>query len=239
MSQQHHAHYDNTPTPTTMRIVRAVAFGTLIGTTFLFIGLAIIQPEPYANVWELLVAHVAGGQVGNAMIGVKRGFSAPFILLQSFLQDLIVMSFLFPWLVKGFNSLSHLPYIGPGLTRLHELALEHHHKIKPYGFIGLVIYVFIPLGGTGPLVGVVIGYMIGMSTVTILAAVTIGNTLSAAAFIYGYDWINQQSAFLAWILIAIVVGAIMLGFIIKHVRTILLRRRGPRKSTPTSAGGVE
>jgi len=215
----------NEPTPTTLRLIRATGHITLISSLALLVILAVFRPDPFARIWPVIAAHVVSGHPGNALVGLKLGFSHGFLLFQTCLQDIIMVCLIFPWLVTGFKHVAHVPYVGSSLANMHDFAMRHHKRIKPYGVIGLMVFVFIPILSTGPIVGTFIGYLIGMSTLANFTVIFVANTLCAFTWVYAYGWLDEKYAEVTWVLLGVLVAAILGGMIFRFVKTRLQARR--------------
>ena len=191
------------------------------GTFFVFftVGLCVFMiildwdnpGSPYRHSWGLFVAHFIGGRMGNAGLGLEVGFPMWFIAYQCFIQDFVLMCFGYPLFVWGYKKFSHWPIIGPQLEQAHEAALAHRHRIRPYGILGLMFFVLFPMWATGPLVGVIMGYIIGLGTFTSFAAVGTANLVSTLLYVFAFNWIRDHNADLAlYLVIAIFAGAIFI-----------------------------
>jgi uncharacterized membrane protein len=187
-----------------------------------FLYLADRWPEPYAHVYKLIAAHLFSGRAGNAAIGVKMDFPNWFLLYQSCVVDFALMFILYPAFVLGYRTFNSVPLIGTTLARIHESALEHRDRIKPYGVAGLLLFVLIPIWSTGPLVGVVVGYLIGLSPVLTFSTVMIANTASVAAsvaaYVWAYDWVNAYNSTLGWVLLGVILVVFLGGSLYGKLR---------------------
>ena len=122
------------------------------------------KPPPYHLAWQVVLAHIGGGRAASAGLGIELGFGFVFLFFIFFMCDIITMLYIYPLFVSGFQRISHWRIIGPMLKKTHDLAHKHKARIEPYGPIGLLSFVLFPFWSTGPLVGVVVGYLIGLRT---------------------------------------------------------------------------
>ena len=206
------------PSKTTLKYIRATGHFFLVTTLALFIILGIKEGSPYDNVWQLVLAHFVSGRAGNVGVGLMKGFNHYFLLYQCCMVDFIIMFYVYPWFVSGYQHLSGWPIIGPGLKRTHEIALEHKKRIAPYGAIGLMLFVIFPFWSTGPLVGVMVGYLLGMSTRLIFTTVIIGDVIAVAAWIWAHDKLYNHNRQLAIILLIIIFALAIGGAVYAKIR---------------------
>ncbi len=191
------------------RLSYIVGFLCLIVTLTVFVLTAWHVGSPYYQVWQLILAHIVGGRALNAGRGIGLGFSPHFILFQSCMQDFIIMFFAYPLFVKGYEHLTRWPFVGSSLKNVHESALEHRKRIAPYGVIGLTLFVIFPFWSTGPLVGVLVGYLLGMRAWVTFSTVIAGDIVAVAAWIWAYDRLFAYNRDLAMGLLLVVLVAVM------------------------------
>lgn len=232
----------NHPYPGTIKALFASGHVMLFGSLAFFVVLAKLYPEPYIHVYGLVAAHFVGGRMANAAAGLEMGFNKVFLLYQTVVQDYILMFYAFPFFIKGYKYFSKIPWFGPSLESAHQLALKHRATIRPYGIAGLLIFVVFPFWGTGPLVGVFAGYMLGFSTVLNFGTVMIGNLMTAAAYIWAYDYIRVRleaynenlSLYLLGVVIAIILISAIIGYFYQKRTAVDVTAPAMRKDSDDS-----
>jgi len=206
------------PSRVTLLHLRTAGHVCLIGTLVLFIVLGIWKGNPYDKVWQLVLAHVVSGRAGNAGIGLQKGFSHYFLLFQSCIQDFIIMFYVYPLFVSGYQRVSRWRIIGPVLKRMHEVALEQKKRIAPYGAVGLMAFVIFPFWSTGPMIGAIVGYLLGMSTLLTFTTVIIGDIIAVAAWIWAYDMLRNYNQTLALVVLVVIFAAAVIGAVVARCR---------------------
>lgn len=81
------------------------------------------------------------------------------------------------FLVWNFNYATKIPLLGKLVERMEksgEKAIKKHKWVQRIGFIGLTIFVIIPLQYTGSVVGAIVGRLLGMPPLTTMLAVVVG-----------------------------------------------------------------
>lgn len=199
--------------------------GLAAGCGLLFVYLTVRLPDPYRHVWGLIPVHFFSGRAGNAGLGLELGFNRWFILVQCCTLDFIVMLLAYPLFVAWFSRVSRIPFIGPALTGAHDLALLHRRRIERYGAIGLVAFVAFPLWSTGPLVGVLLGYILGMRTWVSFSSVVLGNVLMTSVWVWFFHTVKTYDETTSRVLLLLVFGAASFALIHKLVGKSLRRRR--------------
>lgn len=215
------------PTPGTLRFLKGTGHFLLVASLTFFTALTIYDWDnpnsPYKHTFELIAAHFAFGRMGNAAIGGEVGFPKLILVYQCFVQDLIIMCYLYPLFVKGYTKVGRIPLIGHYLEDAHKAAVEHKHKIAPFGILGLLFFVMLPIWSTGPLVGVFVGYLIGMGTLLTFSTVIIADLVMTFAYVYAFTFIQDKSPTLSrgilYAVIAIAVGA----FLYRQIRKRMVK----------------
>lgn len=181
--------------------------------------------KPYNMAFPVAASQLLGGRAMGVSLGFSKGLSPMFMFFQVAMVDFILMLYIYPIFVKGYQHLTQIPVIGSYLSNIHEAALSHKKRMAPYGAVGLVAFVIFPFWSTGCVVGAVVGYLIGLPTWLSLSSVTIGNLFAISAWIMFYDRLTEWNESAAQIALGIVVVAIVAGFIIARVR----RAYNPKK----------
>lgn len=95
--------------------------------------------------------------------------------------DLIVAGVLCLFL----GPLGRLPKLGPALRRAHDGAqtvLADYRKLARMAFLGVTLFVFLPLPGTGAVGGVFAGQIVGLTRPRTVLAVGLGTACQAGLF---------------------------------------------------------
>jgi uncharacterized membrane protein len=76
------------------------------------------------------------------------------------------------------NHLLEMEWLRKFVNGVVTAAGRHQQKVERYGIAGLILFVWFPFSMTGPMVGVVIGYFIGLKP-RVNIAVVLGSTYLA------------------------------------------------------------
>lgn len=219
--------------PTLRRIGNAGQWLLTI-TVILFVGLGVAWPDPYANVWQLVLAHVVSGRPGNVLVGVKLGFDPSFIFLQCMIEDLVILFLFFPLLVVGYRHAIERRVLGSTIASIRQTAEKHKRKVEPYGVAGLMLFVIFPFWSTGALVGAFVGYLIGMRIRVLMWAVIIGNTLAVALWVWLFDQLDQLSSRLTTGMLVAIFTLVIAGALLAAARGLFSTKRQYSESLDVS-----
>lgn len=167
---------------------------------------------------NLLIGLAAGMSFGYA-----HGFGHVPVIISSALSDTLQVLVFYPLFVLSWNRLIDVGRLGPHLARIHASAENQQGWVRRFGIAGLFLFVFVPFWMTGPVIGSIIGFLIGLrarvNLTVVLLASYVGIVLWAALF-------SQLSALAGtyhrWALFAAVIALLLLAFV---ARRILPRRR--------------
>lgn len=122
---------------------------------------------------NLVIGRAAGMSFGYA-VGLGHARVVPLNMLVETIQVLVV----YPLFVLSWRQLIALPRLQPYLARIHRAAESHGGTVRKFGIAGLFVFVFVPFWMTGPVVGSIIGFLIGLRP-WVNMAVVLGSTYVA------------------------------------------------------------
>jgi uncharacterized membrane protein len=86
------------------------------------------------------------------------------------------------WLIRPiFERLGKQEHLSHIIDCLCKRSLAQSHSVKKYGFWGLIVFVAIPLPGTGVWSGALVATLLDMQVRVALPAIFIGNLLAGIA----------------------------------------------------------
>lgn len=213
----------------TLRLIERSGQLVLTGTIVFFVVLGVMFPEPYADVWQLILTHMVAGRAGNVGYGLELGFSPLFLLFQCAVQDFIILLLCYPLIVAGYRKAVEWPYIGSTLEGIRQSADKHKTRIEPFGVVGLMVFVIFPFWSTGPLVGAVVGFLIGMRTWVAFTSVMVGNVIAVALWVFLFKRMRDFNQHLTnGILISILVVVVSSAIVVR-IRQLRKARRQLRE----------
>lgn len=209
-----------------LRLIERLGQAGLTITVALFIVLGLVWPEPYKNVFQLVLIHILAGRLGNVVLGLEYGFHPFFLFIQCFIQDILTMLLIYPPFVGGYRRAIEWRIVGPALVNLRATADRHKMKIEPFGAVGLCLFVLIPFWSTGALVGAVIGYLLGMRTWVTFSSVAIGNMLAVGLWVYliGHGYRTLEEFVSKEAIVAFVAGMVVIALAV-HFRNLHTKRK--------------
>ena len=120
------------------------------------------SPEYCRKILSLAATRFIVGRPGGVYFGHVLEVSYGVNISVNLLVDVIAVFFIYPLFVFSVEDIFILHSLKNFINRMHKTARTNYKIIKIYGIPGLFLFVLFPLWGTGPVVGSVIGYMMGL-----------------------------------------------------------------------------
>lgn len=193
------------------------ALGGLIASIFL------VFPADAAEFFGFLSAYVVppAGKETVIPAAVAAGFE-PF-LVATYIAGLdMTMAWLLAW---NWDSVTKLPMVGTLVERLMENGqawMERHAFADRSAFLGLVVFVFFPIQGSGAIAGVTLGRLIGLPAQRAWVAIMIGALTASFAWAYAAGGVSQAVTIfgLDAVLqagVVLIAGAAFVGLLVRRI----------------------
>jgi len=231
MKQPEIAQVQGEPSSRTLRLLSSTGHLLLIVLLVTWALFLYYLGKPYDKTFVTAVFQLFGGRAFGVGYGFKQGLSPLFMFFQVAMVDFILMLYVYPVFVRGYQHLTQVPVVGSYLSNIHTAALSHKKRMAPYGAVGLIAFVVFPFWSTGCVVGAVVGYLIGLPTWLSLSSVTAGNIVAITAWIFFYEKLNSWNENIAHIFLFSVLALAVIGFVVARVPN-----RWGRKSAPEHLG---
>ncbi|MCE5337269.1 MAG: small multi-drug export protein [Methanomicrobiaceae archaeon] len=199
----------------------------------IFAALYLIEPyQQFLIISGLIVAYFVppAGKETIIPIAILMGYPWWLIMLVIFLLDVAVALFV----VWNFDLALKIPLLGrlleSGMTVARNYT-ESQPWLRRLSTIGLILFVFFPLQGTGAMNGSILGRLLGLEKFRVFGCVCVGSFTSSLVIALGADVLldvyRQDPTLGIGLLVAIVV-AVLAGFVGWRIWKGRLRGRAPR-----------
>lgn len=137
-------------------VVLALAFAVWIGVRIL------LSPEGAQVLVGITATGIVFGRAACMAFGYSLGLGNGTVIPICMIIEIVFVLVFYPLFVFSWQHLLVLKSLKHMFERVHRAAETHQAKIQRYGAIGLFVFVWFPFWMTGPLVGSVIGFLLGM-----------------------------------------------------------------------------
>ena len=196
----------------------------LVGVAMAFIytfwlGIKLLfSPEEAQVLIGMTATAVIFGRAAGMAFGYSLSLRPVTIILVSMLVETILVLLFYPLFVLGWRRLLVVKFLKNLFERIQNAAEARKDFIHRYGIVGLFVFVWFPFWMTGPIVGCVIGFMLGLS-IWINIPVVLGGTYVA---IIGWSILLHQlhsrvasySSYAAMVLMIFLVIIIVAGHLL-------------------------
>jgi uncharacterized membrane protein len=108
--------------------------------------------------------------------------------------ETVVVLVFYPLFVLGWRHLLVIKRLKNVFERVRHAAETHKGTVQKYGIIGLFAFVWFPFWMTGPVVGCVIGFLLGLRPRVNLTVVLAGTYVAILAWAFFLRRIHDQAA---------------------------------------------
>jgi len=166
------------------------------------------------------------GRAAGMSFGYANGLQHAAVISSNVLVETIQVLVVYPLVVLSWNNLVDVRHMRRFLVHMRRSAEASQPRVARYGVFGLFAFVFLPFWMTGPVVGAVIGYLIGLKARQTLPTVLIATYLAVAIWAVFFERMNALLAgygrYVAFGIVLAVAAAAL------TVRSVQLWRQGHR-----------
>ncbi len=127
--------------------------------------------------------HLIGGRAAGLSIGYSYGLPKWFVIVINMAIETITVLIAYPLFVLYSRRLIAIGPLNEALERAQRVARSQQRRILRYGIPMLFLFVWFPMYFTGPVVGAIVGYLIGLRPLLNLGVVLAGTYV--AVFCWG------------------------------------------------------
>jgi uncharacterized membrane protein len=146
----------------------------------------LVEPDLTALFAAMTGLNLTIGRAAGMSFGYASGLGHPAVISSNVLTETIQVLVVYPLFVLSWNNLVDVRYMRRLLVTMRQTAEANQSRVARYGMIGLFAFVFLPFWMTGPVVGAIIGFLIGLkprhTIPTVLAATYLAVAIWALFF---------------------------------------------------------
>ena len=182
-------------------------------------------------IFKMTITQIFTGRASGIAVGKKLDLSILTLIFTASYVDIMVVFTIFPFIAFGYRNLARLGVFGNIAGEAVGAAEESRPAVAKWGLVGLFFFVVFPFYFTGPLIGSVIGFFIGLPLVLNLFVVTSGTIVAIMAWVlvfdYAYKELERAGPWMPLMVVVLIVGV-----------AILVRVRAVMKSRGHTDSGV-
>ncbi|WP_419771093.1 MAG: small multi-drug export protein [Candidatus Marinarcus sp.] len=183
---------------------------SFLGIFFIYLN----SVEFGSQIVGIIGTHLLFGRAAGLAFGYAVHLGQLDIIVVNILIEVILVLLIYPLFVFSYENLFEIKFLNAFFRKVETFKNNHYDKFDQYGIYGLFLFVWLPFWMTGPVVGAIIGFLIGLRHRTIIVVVTLGTSF---AIIIWALFLNELSSFLLtfgssaiWVLLLIIVAVTLL-----------------------------
>lgn len=115
-------------------------------------------------------------------IGAAMGIPVPWAAFAATSGNVLQIGLIAAFVDMVYKRAARWPKLHGWILRTQEQALRYERWIKRFGWLGLVLFVIVPLPGTGVVGGVILARLLRMSNLVMWSAIGVAITLTGLIF---------------------------------------------------------
>lgn len=193
----------------------------LIGVALAFIytlwlGIKLIySPEESQILFGMTATDILFGRAAAMAFGYSLLLGHAMVITVCIIIETILVLIFYPLFVFSWRHLLVIKWLKNTFERLHRAAENHKDKVQKYGVIGLFVFVWLPFWMTGPVVGCIIGFLLGIKAWLNIPVVLAGTYVA----IFGWAFflrrlhgrVASYSSYAPMVIFALLIVIIVIG----------------------------
>jgi uncharacterized membrane protein len=202
------------------------------------VGLTRLEsPDLFRDLLSMTTTHIFGGRAAGMSLGYARKLPPGVVIVANMAIETFLVLLFYPLFVFSYQRLIVIQPLEETIARARQAAEAHQSTLMKFGIPGLLLFVWFPFWMTGPLVGSIIGFLIGLRPLVTLSVVLSGTYL--AIFCWGvilhriYERLERLGPYVPFVF----VGLVFLLAISIHIRYAFSKSAMPDDGAPDKAPG--
>ena len=193
----------------------------LIGVALAFIytfwlGIKLINSPEESQVLIVMTAFdIMFGRAAAMVFGYSQLLGHATVITVCIIIETILVLIFYPLFVFSWRRLLVIKWLKNTLERIHKAAETHKDKVQRYGIIGLFVFVWLPFWMTGPVVGCVIGFLLGLKARLNIPVVLAGTSVAILGWAFFMhrllERVASYSSYAAIVILALLIVIIVVG----------------------------
>jgi uncharacterized membrane protein len=174
-----------------------------------------------------LFANLFGGRSVGIGLCIIQDLNAFYTIFYNFYLEVMVVFFTYAVFALTATNYLRVEWVTRAMERIAETALKQKNRIERFGWVGIFLFVMIPLPVTGPVVGSIIGGMIRLGRVRNFSATFLGTLTAIVLWYEFFEFLDERFQMIQSFFIIIVI--LVLIPYIKKIRRLVrsLRQKNP------------
>ena len=193
-----------------------------VGLVSLIVYFAVVEPGKAKILGAAFITHSFGGRAAGVGLCIMAGINAFWNTTYNMYLEVMIVCFMYFLFVYTLTNHIKNPWMVSFTNNMLETANRNKGKIGKYGWIGLFLFVMAPLPFTGPVMGSIIGYLLGMVLWKNFSAVFLGTLSAIILWVACFEFLDKHLHMIQYALVVIV--GIVLFFHLKTLKALFSKK---------------
>ncbi|MCK9337488.1 MAG: small multi-drug export protein [Arcobacteraceae bacterium] len=175
---------------------------------------ALFDIELASKLLGIAITNLIVGRMGGLSFGFASGIDFSVVLFVNLYFEVLLVLIVYSLFVMSWENAVKFKRLEHFFDVVKAFVAKHHDKFDKYGTYGIFFFVFFPLFMSGPVVGAIIGFIIGIRHIKnifiVLSSTFIATTLWALFLNEIVTILNNLNQYASWgILIVLIIVALI------------------------------
>jgi len=197
---------------------RVLLAGVLLSSAYiLWLGVKLlVSPDEFQELIGMTAIDIMFGRAAAMAYGYSQRLGHAKVIPICMIVETILVLIVYPLFVFSWRHLLVVKSLKKTFERIRQSAEAHKDKVRRYGIIGLFAFVWFPFWMTGPVVGCVIGFLLGLRVWINIPVVLSGTYLAILVwglFLNRFAAYSSQAAMvlMVFLIVIIIAGSLLHG----------------------------
>ncbi len=168
----------------------------------------------------MTATHIIFGRAAGMLFGYRLKLGHGTVIPIAIIIETILVLIFYPLFVFSWRHLLVIKWLRNTFERTRKAAEARKGLVQKYGVIGLFVFVWFPFWMTGPIVGCVIGFLLGLRVWLNITVVLAGTYVAIFGWAFllrqVHDRVASYSSYAPMVLIAILVIIVIIAHILQR-----------------------
>jgi len=199
---------------------RLLLAGAILAFIYIFwLGVKLLfSPEESQLLIGITATGLLFGRATAMAFGYTLGMGHSTVIPICIIIETVLVLIFYPLFVFSWRHLLVINWLKNIFERTQRAAETHKEKVQRYGVIGLFLFVWFPFWMTGPVVGSVIGFLLGLRVwlnMTVVLAGTCAAIFGWAFFLRQlHEQVASHSSYAAMVLMILLIVVVVMGHLL-------------------------
>jgi uncharacterized membrane protein len=175
----------------------------------------LLSPEEAQVLIGMTATEIMFGRAASMAFGYSLGLGHITVIPICITIETVLVLICYPLFVLSWRHLLVINWLKNIFENIRKAAETHKGKVQKYGIIGLFVFVWFPFWMTGPVVGCVIGFLLGLRIWLNISVVLAGTYLAIFGWAFFlrqlHDHVASYSSYATMVLVALLIIIIIVG----------------------------